>query len=224
MKIFIIHGEHTLNSYNRLQEYIKYAREKNWEIQYIDKDVLNIHEAFLGQSLFTKNRLIVLKDIHFLGQTFIKWIKTNEKRIESDLIIYHRGIVSQKIIKSLPKPEKIEEFKIPKLIWGFLDSFFPSNAKNAYKLFHEIIKNEAAEFVFAMLARQMRDIYWAKVDSKTMDYPSWRTGKLKNLALKYDCDTLENLIDEMSKADINSKTSNTELTKSLDFLIAKYLE
>ena len=224
MKIFIIHGEHTLNSYNRLQEYIKKAREKDWEIQYAEKDDKNIREIFLGQSLFLKDRLLVIKDIQILSGVFLNWLKDNEKRIPGSLIIYHRGKISSRLIRSLPKTDKAEEFELPKFIWSFLDSFFPGNAKNAYKLLHEAIKTEPVEFVFAMLARQIRDIYWAKVDPSTMECPSWRVAKYKNLASKFKTETLEELIDEMSQADINSKTSHTDLTRSLDFIIAKYLE
>lgn len=224
MKIYVIHGEHSLNSYQRLRDYIKRAKENAWEISYIDKDVVNTKEVFLGQSLFSKKRLIVVKDIGLFNINFIKWLKKNIDRIDADLIVYHNGVINAKILKSLSKPDKNEEFKIPKLIWSFLDSFFPGNAKNAYKLFHEVIKNEPAEFLFSMLARQLRDIYWAKFDPKTMEYPVWRIGKLKNLASKYDKDELEMLIDEMAKADMNAKTSKADLTDSLDFIIAKYLE
>lgn len=224
MKIFIIHGEHTLDSYNRLQEYTKKAKENDWEIQYVEKDISNLQDAFLEQSLFGKERLLIIKDIQLINDKLLKWLTQNEKRIKINLIIYHKGIITQKLIKSLPKKDKVEEYKIPKLIWNFLDSFYPGNIKNAYKLFHEVIKNQPVEFVFAMLARQIRDIYWAKVDSSTMEYPSWRVSKYKNLAIKYDTKTLETLIDEMSLADINSKTSHTDLTRSLDFLMAKYLE
>lgn len=224
MKIFIIHGEHTLNSYERMQDYIKKAKEKGWEIQNIDVDNQNLQDAFLGQSLFTKNRLLILKEIKLLNANLLKWLSANEKKIDLSLVIYHRGIIPQKTIKALPKLEKVEEFKITKLIWSFLDSLFPGNAKMVYKLFHEVVKNEAVEFVFAMMARQIRDIYWAKVDPKTMEYPAWRVGKLKNLASKFSQEGLETLIDEMVQADINSKTSHTDLEKSLDFLIAKYLE
>ena len=224
MKIFMIHGEHTLNAYNRLQDYLKKARERGWEIEYVEKSSDSVRQTFLGQSLFTKERLLVIKDIQLLDSKLSKWIDNNRKRISSNLIIYHRGIIPQKLIKSFPKPEKVEEFKIAKMIWNFLDSFFPGNAKNAYKLFHEVIKDEAVEFVFAMLARQIRDIYWAKVDPKTMEYPPWRVAKYKNLSSKFDKEVLEELIDEMCRTDINAKTSHTDLSRSLDFIIAKYLE
>lgn len=224
MKIFLIHGEHTLNSYNRLQEYIKRAKEKEWEIQYVENDGKNIKDIFLGQSLFQKERLLILKEIKLINPNFIKWLKNNEKRLTGSVIFYHRDIISARLIKSLPKTDKVEEFKITKLIWSFLDSFFPGNVKNTIKLFHEVVKTEAVEFVFAMLARQVRDIYWAKVDPKTMEYPTWRIAKYKNLSSKFKTETLEELIDEMSQTDINAKTSHTDLSRSLDFIIAKYLE
>jgi DNA polymerase III delta subunit len=224
MKIFVIHGEHSLNSYERLQEYIKRAKSKKWEIKYYENGSNGFKNEILGQSLFSEKRLIIIKDIKLLSKSNTKWLQNNQERVQCNLIIYHKASIPKRTINSLPKTDKIEEFKIPKLIWSFLDSFFPRNAKNCYKLFHEVIKKEAIEFVFAMLARQVRDIYWAKVDSKTMDYPSWRLNKLKKQASRFSKKDLENIIEDMSNADIKSKTSHTNLEKSLDFIIAKYLE
>lgn len=224
MKIFILHGEHTQNSYNRLQEYIKKAKDKGWEINYIEKKDNNVSDIFLGKSLFDKERLLIITDLRILDVRLTRWLKKNSNRLECYLIIYHQGAIAKSFIKFLPAPEKIENYELPKLIWNFLDSFFPGNAKNSYKLFHEVVKKEPVEFVFSMLTRQVRDIYWAKVDPKTMEYPEWRVGKFKRLASKYSIEELENLIEEMSVADINSKTSQADLSKSLDFLITKYLE
>lgn len=224
MKIFIIHGEHTLDSYERLQEYVKKAKSKNWEIKYFENVSSELKNELIGQSLFSDKRLIIVKDIKLLSKNNIKWIKTNQNRIQLNIIIYHKGALKKTFINSLPKADKIEEFKIPKLIWSFLDSFFPGNSKNCYKLFHEVTKNESIEFLFAMLARQVRDIYWARVDPKTLGYPSWRIGKLKKLASRYTKNDLEKLIEKLVEADIKSKTSHTSLEKSLDFLIATVLE
>ncbi|MBN1969276.1 MAG: hypothetical protein JW870_07905 [Candidatus Delongbacteria bacterium] len=224
MKIFVIHGDHTLNSYERLQSYVKKARSKEWEIINIDKSTNSVKEEILGQSLFNEKRLLVIKDVKLLTPSLVKWIKNNEGRINCSLIIYHNNIIPKRALNTLPNPEKLEEYKIPKLIWSFLDSLFPGNVKNIYKLFHEVIKNEAVEFVFAMLARQFRDIYWAKVDPKTMDYPAWRVSKLKKLASHYKKNELEKIIEELSLVDINSKTSQASLENSLDFLMVKYLE
>ncbi len=224
MKVFVLHGEHNLNSYSRLQEYLKAARKKDWEIQNIESNVTNLRESLVGQSLFNKSRLFVLKDIMLLDKKNLDWLRKEGKNIEGGLLIHHKGLLPQRLLKSLPKLEKIEVFKVSKLIWNFLDSFFPDNAKNAYKLFHEAEKTDPPEFIFAMLAKHLRDIYWAKVDAKTLDYPSWRKGKLMSQAAKFDKEKLEKLIDELALADIKAKTSQTELPDSLDFLIATYLE
>lgn len=224
MKLFIIHGDHSLNSYEKLQEYLSKAKNKGWETINIDREKENFKNELIGQSLFSEKRLVILNDIRFLTKSNSEWIKDNQDRIRCILIIHHKGIVKKSMLNKLPKPTKIEEFKIPKLIWSFLDSFFPNNSKNCYKLFHEVIKNEAIEFVFAMLARQVRDIYWAKIDPKTLNYPSWRLNKLKKLSSRFSRKELEIIIEEMSQADIKSKTSQADLSKSLDFIIAKYLE
>ena len=134
-------------------------------------------------------------------------------------------------MKQLPKIDKVEEFKLPKLIWSFLDSCFPGNAKNALLLLHEIIKNEPVEFVFSLLAKHLRDLYWVKVDSPPgqrpsgpVAYPSWRVEKLKRQSHKFSEGSLEDLINSLAQADIKAKTSQGELIDLLDFIIATKLE
>lgn len=224
MKIVILHGEHTLKSYERLQKYLSVAKRKSWEVSVVADDKENLREVLVGESLFTKDRLVVIEDTKLLTSDFLKWLKKNSDGISTNLVIYHKGVMHQRTIKALPKVEKVEEFKLTKLIWSFLDSFFPGNAKNVYKLFHEAIKTDPPEFIFAMLVRHIRDIYWAKVDARSMEYPPWRIGKLKGLAAKFEKDKLVKLIDELSVADIKAKTSQMELTDSLDFIIATHLE
>ncbi len=224
MEIFILHGENTVNAYDRLKKYLEAAKSKNWEVKKITDTDANLKEVLMGESLFAKDRLVIIEETKILTSDNLTWLKKNAENINANLLIFHKGTLPQRTIKALPKVTKIEVFKITKLMWTFLDSFFPGNTKTAYRLFHEAVKTDAPEFVFAMLTRHLRDVYWAKADAKTLDYPSWRKSKLLSQAEKFDKSKLEELIDELSIADIKAKTSQTELTDSLDFLIATHLE
>ncbi|HTK03588.1 MAG TPA: hypothetical protein VL401_02350, partial [Alphaproteobacteria bacterium] len=131
MKVIILHGEDTVKSYARLKQFINVAKKRNWEILYDDLQGT--------ASLFGKERLTILRDY--------KLFKNN--KIDGTLVIYHEGNLPAAFLKTLPKDTRIEEFKLPKLIWNFLN-------KPTIEMFHEIIKTEAPEFIFVMLVWKMK--------------------------------------------------------------------
>ena len=117
-----------------------------------------------------------------------------------------------------------DEYKLPKLVWNFLNSFYPGNSINCLKLLHRVVINERIEFVFSLLVRQIRDIYWVKIDKGSIGYPSWRLKKLNTQGKNFSKNLLKEIIKDFSKIDIKVKTSNTNLLDSLDFVIATKLE
>ncbi len=139
-------------------------------------------------------------------------------------VLYYDKALAQNILKKLPKEAKIEEFKLAKIIFKFLDSFYPKNAVNCLRLLHGVIKNEPAEFALALLAKQLRDLYWVSIDGKSLSYPGWRISRLKNQSSKFAQGEVKNLISELAKIDVEAKTSKAELVPSLDLLIASRLE
>ena len=128
------------------------------------------------------------------------------------------------MIKILPPITKTEEYKLPKLIFKFLESFWPGNAKASIRLLHEVIRDEAPEFVFNLLSRHLRDIYWAMLDKESMSYPSWRVGKLTQQAKRFKDGQVQSLIQTFAEIDIQAKTSKANIIDSLDFIIASELE
>lgn len=224
MKIIILYGDNTIESYNRLLSFIKEAKKRDWNIMRINNAKQNIFEALYYDSLFEKRKLVVIEDSAIFSPTVKKWIKTNFDKSDTTLVIYYPATLTKSFIKSLPKVDKVEEFKIPKLIWSFLESFYPGNSKNALLLFHETIKSEPIEFVFSLLAKLLRDLYWVKADSRSLPYPPWRVNKLKNQSRRFTAEMLKNLIFELADADIKSKTSDENLTGLVDFIIASKLE
>src|SRR3989344_1510455 len=224
MKLIVLHGDNILESYERLQKFIDNAQSRSWEIIRISNASQNIPEALVSTSLFEEEKFVVIDNANLINKSAANWLKKKGPELNLTLIIYNQGILSQTFLKQLPKIDKVEEFKLPKLIWSFLDSCYPGNAKNALLLLHEITKNDPVEFVFSLLAKQMRDLYWVKVDAKSIPYPSWRVEKLKRQSHKFPEGSIEGLIDSLAQADITSKTSQGNLIDLLDFIIATKLE
>lgn len=224
MKTILLHGDDELKSYERLQKFIETAKSRSWEVVYLDDTNLSFLEAIRSRTLFGGEDFFILRDIKKIGKRESEWLNKNSSKAEGNLIIYHPGVASATFIKSFPDSVKVEEFKLPKLIFQFLDSFVPKNAKSSINLLHQIAVNQAPEFIFSLLARHIRDLYWVSVEAKTLPYPDWRVGKLREQAKKFSINQIAQLINKLSEIDVEVKTSNVEVIPSLDLLLATKLE
>jgi DNA polymerase III delta subunit len=224
MKIIVLHGDDERKLYERLSKFIETAKGRSWEVAYLDDPAISIQEQLSSSSLFGSERFFIIRDILRLGKRELEWLNKKSKDLSGNLIIYHENYIPQAILKSLPKETKIEEFKLPVILWNFLDGFYPGNSEKSIKQFHQLIEKEAPEFIFTLIAKLFRDLYWVKTDAATLPYPNWRVGKLKTQANKFTINNLQLIINKLSEIDIKVKTSKSDLTAELDLLIIKQLE
>lgn len=222
MKIIILHGDYLSASYARLSRFIEVAKRRGWQPTFLDSPE-NISEKLSSVSLFGQPPFFVIKGINKWPLSTLKKTKKVLEKGEGTVVIHHDDFLGKGILDSLPKGAKLEEFKLPRLIFDFLDSFYPGNSKKALTLLHEVLKREPPEFVFALLGRHVRDLYWAKTDS-SLPVAAWRVKKLKNQAGKFTEESLEDIIKSLSETDIKVKTSQAEITSSLDLLILTLLK
>lgn len=224
MKIVILHGDYSIKSYGRLQTFIKEARKRDWSVKNVGDKSNNISEALSSQELFGKKRFLVIEDYDLMRQKDIKYINKHKDELDLTLIIYKNKNLSKTKINKIKNVDKVEVFELPKLIWSFFDSIYPGNTRDIIKLFHEIIKKDPPEFIFAMISRHFRDLYWSTLEGSEKEFPSWRYQKLRNQAKKFDKDKLKKFINNLAKIDIKVKTSKANLKDELDFLIITQLE
>jgi len=224
MKIIAIHGDHTTKSYSRLQKLIEIAKTRDWDINRLSDNKLSVSEQLVGKTLFEKETLYVLDDIRKLKPSDVKWIGKKEKQIEGTFIVFHKGNIHKRLIDSMSKSVVIEHFKLPKKIFYLMDTLYPGNKENIIKLLKEVQETEPNEFIFALIAKHIRDLYWVKADPNTLNLPSWRLNKLRTQADKFSKDKLKSLLSMLSIIDVRSKTSKDDLGSLLDLLILTQLE
>lgn len=206
MKIIVLHGDYTTKLYERLNKFIETAKKRGWEI-------IN-DEISQTPSLFNKETLTIVRKYNLLS---LRKDISNILKIPGTLVIYNEGNIPQIFLKILPQDAKIENFKLPKIIWNFLDNI-------SVKLLHEVIKTEPVEFVFSVLSKRFRDLYWAKTDVGSMIYDSWRIKKLQRQAQKYTTREVVQIINKLAEIDIKVKTSKADLISELDLLLISKLE
>jgi hypothetical protein len=181
MKIIVLHGDDSEKSYSRLVKFINVAKKRNWEIVN-DK----IEDT---ASLFGNEKLIIIRDYKSLGKSEFNLID----RIAGFLVVFHKGVLPAAFLKSLPKDTKIEKYDLPVILWKFLDSW-------DIKLFHKLLKTNAVEYIFAMIA-------W-KLKQKYIKNPSSQNAKL---------------ISELAEIDVKAKTSIVDLKLALELFLLKNL-
>jgi hypothetical protein len=212
MKIIVLHGDDTVKSYERLMKFVATAKKRSWDI---------IYDSFPNTpSLFGTERLIIYRDYTLLSKNDIK----NFDRFDGTLVVYHTAPLPQTFIKLMPADFKMEKFEMSRILFSFLESFYPGNQIKTIKLLHDLTKTQPIELTFFMLARHLKDLYVASIDPKTNQYPTWRLSKLKSQSDKFGIEKLKQIISNLSDIDIEVKTSKADLLTELDLLMVKQLE
>jgi len=225
MKITLIHGEDIIRSRERFGTIISAIKKRGWEVS---RTPLNPGESLAGfvrtGFLFASESLFVIDDIKKIKKKDLDWLHKNHAAFDVNLLIYANGEASRAFIGGLPKNSRIESFDLPRELFLFLESLFPGNSANALKLFHSLLKENSAAFIFTMMARQFRDMYWVSKDSNSIGYPAWRIAKLKSQVAKFKPGQIEKTLEDFSEIDIKNKTSNFLLEDLLDLVILTELE
>lgn len=225
MKVIIVHGDHVEKSYERLTKFIQVAKKRGWNVERLSgKDTENLPEVMSANSLFNEERLFIVEDVSKTPKKQLEWIQKQAKDLPGTLVVFEEGHLTKTTLNKLPKPDKTELYKLPKLIYKLLESFYPGNAKESLRLVASLKDRHAPEYILAIVSGHLRDVYIAKLDAKKLNYPSWRTTKLKGQARKFTQDALDKVVSSLSEIDFMSKTTPQSIYDSLDLLIATQLE
>ncbi len=218
MKIVCIHGDDSLSSYTRFVHIIEEIKKRGWE--HLSANT-SLSETLASGSLFSTERLVSASNASKISIKEYTWLNKHNSEYEGRLLLYFQGSLPAAIKKLLPKETTYEEFKLKKELFGFLEMVAPGRGELLVKEFHKIIKIDAPELVLAMLARQLKDLAWVKIDPKSLTIPDWRKRKLQNQATKFSLEKLQQFVHDVSEADIKSKTGQGEIVQLLDLLFIK---
>ncbi len=224
MQLLILHGDDILSSYKRLKNIVLLAKKKKMSIIKIGESPQNLKETLTFRNLFGEKSLFIIDHINAVNTSFIRWLKKTYKKLDIDLIIYHQGILDQNFIQNFSIPKKIEQYKLPKLIWLFLESIYPGNSSFSLKILHQVSKTLSEEYIFSLLAKHLFDLYQVKVDSHNSNFPIWKKNKLSRQLSRFDMISFSNFVSSISELDIRYKTSQIDLLENLEFTILKTLK
>lgn len=219
MRISFVHGEDSAKAYQKYGQLIAQSQKRGFTII----PIANIKDV-VSQSLFEDKLVFTLEKPAKVKPNDWKWFKLNADKYNSNLLIFYDGTAPAQVIRNLPTSTQVEKFEYPKIIFQFLESFYPGNSHNCLSLFNQLVHKQPVELIFHLLSRQLRDLYWVELSTNTLNLPIWRKNKLSQQAGKFGKKNLRRAISILSEIDIKSKTSDASLKAMLDLFIIKELK
>ena len=158
MRISLINGEDTAEAYNHYISLIDGAKKKGFDII----PILDIKQI-VNRSLFEDKVVFTLERPKKISLSGWRWLKENSKKYNSNLLIYWDGNTPATVTKLLPKETVVKKFDLPKIMFKFIESFYPGNSKVCIKLLNELSQKEPIELILHLLSLNLRELYWAKI-------------------------------------------------------------
>ncbi|MDO8503111.1 MAG: hypothetical protein Q7S60_00290 [bacterium] len=224
MKSKILHGENQVQSRKALSEIVRQAKKDGWEISRLSGEGLDkskLLTAVRSQALFGGGHLVVVENFFANNKNAKKIIQ--EIPLENGTLVFWEGkALSKTATYGVEKNFEILEFKIPVSVFKFLDSLMPSNTRVALKFLQQAVKDDSADFILLMIARQVRLLIWAKLDPETLKLAPWQKSRIIEQAKEWDKDKLLSFHTQLLDLDRANKRSRLpeDLSASLDLLVA----
>lgn len=224
MKLIVLHGDNQVESRKRLSFFVAAAKKKGFDVRRLEGKGLAPNDLLLAgrsQSLLGDNVLVVVEDFLAANKRASDFFVGTQHNSEATFVFWEGKPLSPLILKKLSSGAKVEEFKIPRIIFKFLESLASGNTKASLELFHAALKEGQEEFIFTMLSRQIRLLIWAKEDPESLNLPSWQKTRLLKQAEKISGVQLRLIHEKLLEIDRENKKSQLPegLSASLELLL-----
>ncbi len=220
----IIHGDNQIESRKFLTEQIDQAKEKGLGVvRFEGKEVKmeQLLQVLEGKSLLGEENLVVIENLFIKSpsQSIIDYLIKSQPE---NLIIWEGKEISQARINKFKTATRF--FKLPQVIFKFLDAFLPGNSRYSLRLLKQTVTQSSAESVFYMLARQIRFLIIAQQLGKnglTGLHP-FQQQKMIAQAKRFKLSQLLTIHRKLLYIDWQQKTGQApmDLAGQLDLLIA----
>lgn len=192
------------------------AKNKNDEVIQLDGEKISLTDfvqASSNSSLFSGQTTIVIENL--LSRKKSKeveglWDFLKNYNGEAKLILWEKKSVGKILQRNLPIKTTAKEFKTPALIFKFVEQINPKFKSQALASMQQVLQQEPAEFIFAMIIRQIRSLLQIKLDKIPAGAP-WMLAKLKSQAANFSEDQLEKAYTKLYKIDKQIKTGSNHI-------------
>jgi len=222
--LYLIHGDNTEAARGKLLE-LK-AAAKNKEIRELNgkrMDANALVQALESSSLFGGDVMVIIEG-------FISSAKKREKAFATtiaqlvaaaetiDVVLYEEKEVEKGTLTKMGATCQALLFKTPVVIFQFLDSLRPGNAKASLLLLSKVLEREPAEIVFVLMVRRVRQLMELTDHLVPDGLQSWQADRLTSQARHFTIDKLVVMHKSLLDADIAIKTGSSP------FILAQRIE
>lgn len=226
--ITIIHGDDIVKSREKLTRVRDAFPE--YEVFQLAGDkasTTDIVQIFESQSLFDLRKLLILERfIETKDKKIVATILNHlKKQLTHEVIFWEPKEIKKELLALFPKQSVIYFYKQEQVLFQFLDSIKPGNAKQLLTTFHQLLQKENPELVFYMLVRQFRLLLAittnAKIDEAKRLAP-WQRSKLERQAKNFSLESLKAIYGKLFQIEKETKTgvNSLSLPASLDLLLS----
>lgn len=216
--ITLIHGDHIEVSraeLNRLKE-----ASAGKELRVLDGKNLadsSLIQSLESTSLFGGDTVVVIERL--FGK-----IGKQAKRIEElckilvqsaatcDIIIWEDKEVGATVTKNLGPSTAVKLYKLPVLIFQFLDGIKPKNTKGILELYERLTATEAPELVFSMLLKRIRQLIQIADGVTPAGVGDWQLSRLTTQAKSFTMEKLIALYASLHDTEVRIKTGMSPFT------------
>lgn len=228
--ITILHGDDIAASRNHLFD----LKKKYTDVISFDGEKITITdliESLESHALFETGdeKVIIIENLFSKkaatkeGEAIFSYINNNKKKI---IVIWEAKELTKKYLNLIPNANTLI-FKIPAVIFTFLDNFKPLNGAKLIKLFHQVLKNKDEEFVLYMLIRHIRILLALSEKGKEGDIEEikrlspWQKNKLESQIRLFTIEKLKSFYSNLYNIDLNLKTGKLKMTlqQAVDILL-----
>jgi hypothetical protein len=210
--ITLLHGDHievSRTELNRLK-----AAAVGREVRQVDGrnlEASTLVQALESGSLFGGDTTIIVE--HLFGKLGRQIKKAAEycsiiaKAAQtSDVIIWEDKEVSATVVKQLGPHTTIRVFKLPVLIFQFLDGVRPGNRQATLLTYGTLTETTAAELVFSMLIKRVRQLIGIADGHPPAGVAPWQLGRLTTQAKSFTMSELISLYTALGDAEYGVKS------------------
>lgn len=222
--ITIIHGDDIVASRKFLnEEKSKTENTKTFSGSYLLTDIIQTLEGSLFEgetSVFIENLLGKKKNTE--KEEIISYLSKNASL--TNVYIWEDTEIPVKTLQIF-KTAQNKIFKLPKLLFTFVDSLKPETGKNLIVLFHQLLDQTDADFIFAMIIRQFRLLIAISVEDSIDEVKRlspWQIAKIKKQKLFFTEEQLFLQHNKLFSIDSKLKTGTLSLSliQAIDFFLS----
>lgn len=224
----ILHGDNTVASRNELTRLKTEASGK--EIRDIDGKHATeqmLRQALESSSLFGNTLLVVIENLFTTLGKKQKEVKTIANVVQTasgdvDVILWEPKELGKTVLGYFPKAN-VALFKMPVVLFEFLDSIKPGGARQTLSLLEKTLEKEPEELILYMIQSRVRQLITAKDNALPSSVSPWQRSRLTNQSKSFTMDKLLFMHKQILAAEYSFKTGTTPLTLTqliIEFIIS----